>query len=94
MIRVTWYFMNGNTSHESDYETPEQAFEALELTKMEALAKPTNTTCGCYVWNPSKDHTLEGFIAKLAICCNDPREYSENLIKAGICAPYLYRSTY
>jgi hypothetical protein len=84
-IRVTFYFRSGDVQSEHDYDTAEQAFERMQRTGMEAMARPVNTTCGAYYWNPSKEHNLEGFKAKLALCCNSPLEYSENLIRAGIC---------
>jgi len=94
MIRVTFYFASGNVQSEHDCDTIQEAFERCQRMNMDALAFPVGTTCGAYSWNPSKEHTLEGFEAKLALCCNSPSEYSENLIKAGICRPISTFSTY
>jgi hypothetical protein len=84
-IRVTFYFASGREQSSHDCATIQEAFERLQRTGMDALAHPVGTTCGAYSWNPAKEHTLEGFTAKLALCCNSPREYSDNLIRAGIC---------
>lgn len=90
-IRVTFYFASGKESNSHDYETSELAFEACTRYAMWALAHPVGTTSGAYSWNPSKEHNLEDFKAKLAICCNDPAEYSEGLRKLGIaCFPQRY----
>jgi hypothetical protein len=72
-IRVTFYFASGREQSSHDCETIESAFERLQRTGMDAIAHPVNTTCGAYSWNPSKDHTLTGFRAKLAMCCNSAR---------------------
>ena len=88
MIRVTFYFSSGNEQSSHDCQTVQEAFERLQRTGMQASAHPVGTTSGCYSWDPSKDHTLEGFKAKLEMCCNDPREYSRRLIDAGICKPW------
>ena len=86
MIRVTFYFSSGAEQSSHDCATAEEAFERMERTGMEAIARPVNTTCGCYCWNPSKQgHTLEGLKSKLDMCCNDPAEYSRRLIESGIC---------
>jgi hypothetical protein len=91
MIRTTFYFANGNTQSSHDCATVEEAFDRCVRMNMDALIHPVGTTCGAYEWRPRQEHTLEGFRAKLALCCNDPAEYSENLIRAGICAPHLLR---
>ena len=90
MIRVTFYFTSGAMQSSHDCHTAEEAFERLQRTGMQAVAHPVGTTSGCYSWDPSKDHTLKGFEAKLAMCCNDAGEYSRRLIDAGICKPWNF----
>lgn len=93
-IRVTFYFASGNEQSSHDCADAQEAFDRLTRTGMTALARPVNTTCGCYSWNPAKDHTFEDFMAKLSLCCNDPAQYSRNLIDAGICASWIDRGQY
>lgn len=83
MIRVNLYFSNGNLQSSHDCKTEAEAFDRLQRSNMDGLAHPTYTTCGGYYWDPSKVHTMEGFRDKLALCCNDPAEYSRRLIAAG-----------
>lgn len=85
MICITFYFVSGKVHSALNCATIEEAFNQCERAGLDALAHPVGTTCGAYSWNPTKEHTLEGFRAKLALCCNDPAEYSRNLISAGIC---------
>ena len=94
MIRTTFYFASGNQQSSHDCKTVEEAFDRCQRMNMAALIHPVGTTCGAYSWNPSKEHTLEGFRAKLALCCNNAREYSDNLIRAGICQTYHGRSSF
>ncbi len=93
MIRTTFYFANGNTQSSHDCATVEEAFDRCVRMNMDALIHPVGTTCGGYEWRKSQqgEHTLEGFRAKLAMCCNDPAEYSQRLIDAGICSPHIGR---
>jgi len=84
MIRVNLYFSNGNLQSSHDCTTDVEAFERLQRSNMYGMAHPVETTCGAYFWDPSKVHTMDGFRAKLALCCNDPAEYSRRLIDAGI----------
>jgi hypothetical protein len=86
--RVNLYFLNGNLQSSHDCETVEDAFERLQRSNMEGMAHPVGTTSGCYTWDPTKEHTLDGFRDKLAMCCNDAGEYGKRLIDAGICKPY------
>lgn len=92
-VRVTFYFTNGAMQSSHDCDSVEDAFERLQRTNMQAMAHPVGTTCGAYSWTPGKEHTLEGFRAKLALCCNDSAEYSNNLIRAGILRPWLPGTT-
>lgn len=85
MIRVNLYFRNGNLQSSHDCKTDIEAFTRLQCSGMHGLAHPVEMTCGGYYWDPSKMHTMEGFRNKLALCCNDPAEYSRRLISAGIC---------
>lgn len=93
-IRVTFYFTSGREQSSHDCDTVQEAFERCQRTGMDALIHPVGTTSGCYSWNPSKVHTIEGFMAKLAMCRNSAAEYSDNLIEAGICRPFHGRSSF
>lgn len=95
-IRVTLYFANGNEQSSHDCDTAIEAYDRLKRSNMDGLAFPVGTTCGGYEWRCSQqsEHTYEGFVSKLALCCNDPAQYSENLIRAGICARPIMRGSY
>lgn len=93
MIRTTFYFSSGREQSSHDCDTVEEAFERCQRMKMDANVFVVGTTSGGYEWRANQDgHTLEGFKAKLAMCCNSSAEYEEKLIEAGILKPHLHWS--
>ncbi len=83
-IEVTYYDWNGSFYRAVTYPNVVDAFNDLVANGRDAHAHPEGTTSGCYEWRPIQDgHTLEGFKAKMDLCCNDPAEYSQRLHDAG-----------
>jgi hypothetical protein len=91
-ISVKFYDRYGRRCGAAEYSGADEAFTAIAASGRDAIAHPVGTTAGAYVWDVRRGgHTLEGFKAKLAMCCNDPAEYSTRLIVAGICRMPVYR---
>ncbi len=83
-IEVKYYYWHGPFYQTVTYPTVVDAFNALIATGMNAIAHPEGTTSGAYDWRADQyRHTLEGFKAKMDMCCNDPAEYSRRLHEAG-----------
>ncbi len=83
-IKVYYYDCTGRFVRDVTYPNSVDAFNALQWAGLDAMAHPEGTTSGSYHWQGRQDgHTLEGFKAKLELCCNDPFEYSCRLQKAG-----------
>lgn len=79
-VEISYYHANGSSAYKAVYPDAQSAYEAMLAEDKEALAHPVGTTSGAYAYRPWQDgHSLEGFIAKLEMCCNDPVEYSERL---------------
>lgn len=78
-IEVKFYNFNDSLRSTETFDDSMAAFQALVKANLQALARPVDTTSGCYSWTPGKDHTFEGFRAKLACCCNSPMEYHDRV---------------